>query len=299
MFYRLRSNLNQRLFDLAAGGVRRTAPIEARPAPIRVVTMLGHGAVTMYLVAIKSLYRHLPGGEIVVLDDGSLTPADRALLQHHVRPLTILPIAGVPRAGCPRGGCWERLLHVADAARDSYVIQMDSDILTTGPVPEVVAAAEANIAFTLGAALENPIEPLEAAAVRVAHEGDWHTQLLAEKLLPGLPPGLGRFYVRGSAGFAGYQRGEAHRATVEAFSSAMEGMMRERWLEWGTEQVASNYLVANQPGAFVLPWPRYCCFYPEVDYARASLLHFIGSHRYQSGVYVRSARQVIRELSTV
>lgn len=296
MLYRLRSSLNQRVFDLAARGILRTPPLEARPAPIRIVTMLGHSAVTMYLCAIKSLYRHLPGGAVEVLDDGSLTAGDRAILEHHVRPISIRPIAGVGTGPCPRGGCWERLLHVVDASRDTYVIQMDSDILTTGPVPQVVASAEANTAFTLGCDPKDPIETLEEAAARVANYDPSLTQFRAEQVLPGLPPKMGRLYVRGSAGFTGFPRGGVDRASVERFSAAMESMMPGRWAEWGTEQVASNYLLANQPGALVLPWPQYCCFYPHVDHALASLLHFIGSHRHSDGVYVRAARQVIGEL---
>lgn len=296
MLYRLRSSLNHRLFDLAARGIRRTAPIEIRPAPIQIVTMLGHSAVTMYLCAIKSLYRYLPGGSVEVLDDGSLTSSDRATLEHHIRPISIRPLAAIVTGSCPRGGCWERLLHVVDASRDSYVIQMDSDILTTGPVPQVAAAAASNTAFTLGCDPKEPIETLDEAAARVARYDASMTQFRAEQVLPGLPQGMGRLYVRGSAGFTGFPRGGVDRAVVERFSTAMEGMMPGRWAEWGTEQVASNYLLANQPGALVLPWPQYCCFSPEVDQALSSLLHFIGSYRHRDGVYARAARQVIGEL---
>lgn len=299
MLYRLRRRLGRSVFDIATRGILGTPPVRTRPALLRVVTMLSSQDLRMYLVAIKSFYRFLPGGEVVVMDDGSLTPDDHALLRRHVDPITIVPLLGVDTGACPRGNCWERLLHILDLSRDAYAIQMDSDVLTVAPVPEVVAAVASNTAFTLGSDPGLAIVDLEAAAAHVANRDDALTQVRAESLLPALPPGLGRRYVRGSAGFAGFARGGSSRGAAEAFSAAMAERMGARWTEWGTEQVASNYLVANSPGGIVLPWPKYCCFYPDVDHASASLLHFIGTWRFRSGVFVRAARRAVSDLRTV
>ncbi|WP_376087631.1 hypothetical protein ACE7GA_14620 [Roseomonas sp. CCTCC AB2023176] len=297
MLYRLRRTLHRVVFDAAVRGVLSTPPVRLRAAPLRVVTMLSSQDLRMYLVAIKSFYRFLPGGGVTVMDDGSLTPADHAALRHHVPGIEIMPLLSVNTGICPRGNCWERLLHILDLSRDGYVIQMDSDVLTVAPVPEVVAAIESNTAFTLGSEAGTAVVSLDEAGARAATMHEGLTQVRAERLLPGLPADMGRRYIRGSAGFAGFARGGSSRAAAEAFSGAMAERMGQRWTEWGTEQVASNYLVANSRGGLVLPWPAYCCFYPGVDHDSAALLHFIGTWRYRSGVFVRGARRVVRALS--
>jgi hypothetical protein len=297
MLTTFRRRFATRLLDWQCRGILETPPLLLRPAPIRVVSMVRTEHVRMYLLAIKSFCRWLPGGGVVVLDDGSLTAEDRALLARHIPGLTITPIAGIITDPCPRGGCWERLLHILDLSAESYVVQLDSDVLTIGPVPEVMAAIEANRCFTLGSDAGFGVVGLEEAAAAVAG-GDLSTlQLAAETALPGLPTGLGRRYVRGSAGFAGFARGAVTRGAAQAFSAAMQALMGERWREWGTEQVASNYLVANAAGGEVLPWPAYACFYPSVSGEESKLLHFIGTWRFERGVYAAKGRQVIHALS--
>ncbi len=291
-----RRRLARFALERACRRVFATPPLVLRPAPVKVVSMVGHRDVPMYVVAIKSLYRHLPGGGIVVLDDGTLTEGDRAAIAQQLGAPEFRRIADIPTGACPRGGCWERLLHILDLSADSYVIQMDSDVLAFGPVPEVAAAIAANAAFTLNSEPHCRIVPVEEAAAQVAEQDPRHLQFLAEQSLPGLPPGLGRLYVRGSAGFAGFARGGPDRAMADAFSAAMTARMGARWAEWGTEQVASNWVVANSPGGHVLPWDRYRCYYAEGLPEGTALAHFIGTWRFEHGVYLAGARRIIAEL---
>ncbi|PWS39213.1 hypothetical protein DFH01_08245 [Falsiroseomonas bella] len=251
----------------------------------------------MYLLAIKSFYRYIPGGEIVVLDDGSLTGADRQLLAAHLPDATVTPLADIATAPCPRGGCWERLLYILDRSDNNYVIQLDSDVLASDPIPEVTDAIARNTSFTLNSGGGMGIETLEQAAARVAGYSEEHLQPAAEQKLPLLPPEAGgRLYVRGSAGFAGFARGRHARGQAEAFSVAMQALLGSRWAEWGSEQIASNYLIANSPGGAVLTWPTYACFEPNLDPALSRLLHFVGSWRFDRGVYASRARRLISEL---
>jgi hypothetical protein len=283
-------------FDWRCRGILRTPPLRPRPAPLAVVSMVRSEHVRMYLLAIKSVYRYLPGGSVTVLDDGSLTEGDKALLHEHVGGLAITRIAGIATAPCPRGGCWERLLHILDLSAENYVIQLDSDVLASDAVPDVLAAIAANACFTLNSGVGMGIETLEAAAARVAGNDETPFQPWAERQLPNLPPDAGRLYVRGSAGFAGFARGALRRADAERFSAAMEQLLGARWAAWGSEQIASNYLVANAPGGSVLPWPLYACFEDTLDPARSSLLHFLGSFRFDRGVYADRGLRVIADL---
>jgi len=297
MLYQLRRQVATVRFDCQCRGILATPPLRLRPAPLRVVSMLRTEHLRMYLLSIKSFYRHLPGGSVTVLDDGSLTEADKAVLRQHVEGLEITRLDGIATGPCPRGGCWERLLHILDLSADAYVVQLDADILTSGPIPEVLAAIAANTCFTLNSGKDMGIETLDEAARRVAGLDTTHLQTRIEQILPDLPPEVGgRRYVRGSAGFAGFARGQLSRHAARLFSEAMQARLGARWEEWGTEQVTSSYLIANAPGGTVLTWPTYACFEPSVDPAQASLLHFIGSWRFDRGAYAAKARQVIRDL---
>lgn len=73
----------------------------------------------------------------------------------------------------------------------------------------------------------------------------------------------------------------------------MSALLGARWSEWGTEQVSSNYVVANSPDARVLPYPKYACFDLDMDPERSAFLHFIGTHRFERGVYAALANRVI------
>lgn len=295
MFYALRRRLGKQAFSWRSRGIFETPPIQQRRTGVRIVSLLRDADVAMYLLAIKSFYRFLPGAEITVIDDGTLNESHRELLKRQLGGPEIVPIASIETGRCPRGGCWERLLYILDISRDNYVIQLDADMLTTTRVPEVVEAAEANRAFTLAGSPGLQIVSLEEAAAAVAGEPDY-MQILAERALPQLPLEMGRLYVRGSAGFAGFARGGPSRAEAEAFSVAMEEMLGERWSEWGSEQVTSNYIVCNSPGGLVLPWPKYVCFAPGVAWQEAAMFHFIGTWRFDDGIYAAKAKQVIASL---
>lgn len=300
MFSNLRTRLKTRHLEFVCRDILRTKQVQPGTLPgtlpVTVVSMVQSAHTLMYLLAIKSFLRHMPAAAVTVIDDGSLTPADHDLLRAHVGGLSILPIAGIDTGACPRGGTWERLLYILDLSTTRYVVQLDSDILIIAPIPEVVEAIAANRSFTLGSDAQYGIMTTEEAARAIAGMDPAETQFAAEFALPRIPPEIGRFYVRGSSGFAGFARGASSRATAEAFSAAMEAEMGKRWEEWGTEQVASNFLVASSPGGFVLPWPKYCCFYDREDVAESALIHFIGTWRFRGGVYARLGRRVAAEL---
>ncbi len=296
MLTNLRRRLETARFNVAVRGILRAPPARPGAAPVHVVSMVRTEHLRMYLLSIKSFLAQVPARAVTVLDDGSLTPADQALLRAHVTGLAITPLAAIDTAPCPRGGCWERLLHILDLARHDYVVQLDSDILTARPIPEVLDAIAANRSFTLGTAGDFHRITAAQAAANMAGQDMALTQVAAEHALGALPGDIGTHYIRGSAGFAGFARGAVPRARAHAFSTAMQAQLGARWAAWGTEQVASNFLIANAPGGDVLPWPRYICHYARDDDERAALLHFLGSWRFERGTYARLGRRVVGEL---
>ncbi len=294
-FYRLRRQLARARFEHQCRAVRATPPIVPVAAPLTLLSMVSHADVVMYLIAVKSLYRRLGRGKIVIVDDGSLTEADRDLLGEHLGHPTIVALSSVDTGSCPKGGTWERLILILDLTAEDYVIQVDSDTLATGMVDEVATCIEDNRAFTLGTRMGQRFVTLREAAARISDVAGEHVQLAAERAMAHLDGCDRRRYVRGSSGFAGFARGGFRSADLEVFSGEMSGLIGERWNRWGSEQVASNYVVANSPGSQVLPYPKYACFDLAMEPAGSAFLHFIGTNRFDRGVYATLANRVMAD----
>ena len=103
-----------------------TPPIVPMDDGVILFSMIGTAVLLPYLVAVKSLHAQLQRGRVMLLDDGTLTDADKAVLAHHVGNPQILTFADIDTAPCPKGNCWERLLAILDLRREHYVIQLDS-----------------------------------------------------------------------------------------------------------------------------------------------------------------------------
>jgi hypothetical protein len=284
--------ISHKLNALALRRVLKTPPLRMqRDGPV-FLSMLCHRDLNMYLTSFKSAYRQVACGRAVIVDDGSLTADDRAVLNHHIPELDFIDIAAVDRGPCPAGGTWERLLTVVDLSADDYVIQLDADCVTAGPIHEVVDAYRANRAFTLAGEATTVLTSALTASRRDTHR---HIQAAAEIALGGLPDAASVKYVRGCSGFTGFPRGVAKREDLYKFSEFMAAKLGKRWTEWGTEQFSSNFLLANCPNVLILPWDKYMSYWGE-PVEGVAFYHFIGTYRYHGGVYTRVAKQAIQDM---
>ncbi len=285
----------------AAAGILGTPPIRARDDDVILFSMIGTRVLLPYLVAVKSLHARLARGRVAILDDGTLTPEDKSLLAHHCDNPPITPIAAVDTGPCQRGGTWERLLTILDLRRSAYVIQLDSDTVTLGPVPEIVGAIAAGRSFTLRGGDDSALLGLEeASAYARAHRdpGKDHMQWAIEAALADvrIPHRGGLRYVRGCSGFAGFAPSTEGRGLVEAFSAEAARLIGPRWHEWGSEQVSSNFETANAADPLLLPHSRYLNYWRQAIPGDAALVHFLGTNRYHAGLYAAAVRRVIAEL---
>ena len=262
--------------------------------------MVCHGEVLMYLLAVKSFCRQLGSvPEIVALNDGSLTDADLAVMRVHLPTMRVAAVAAIETGTCPRGSCWERLMLICDLARDSYIVQLDCDTLTPGPIPEIAAAIANNHSFTLLGDRSYPhLEPMQEAHGRLKASTSTQVQAVCERGFDQLPESADLLYLRGNAGFTGFAQGSLTRERIAWFSDLMRRLAGPQWEQWGSEQLTSNLLISNTPDAKPLPVPRYLSFWahPEIDYRACSFLHFIGPHRYDDGLYLELARRLIAAL---
>lgn len=298
---RIRRAWGERSFDRVAKGVLRTVPLSVSGESPLFLSMVCHRDVAAYLLAIKSLYLAIGQGRIVVIDDGSLNAEDCRILRHHIPRLDFLRVTDIDTRTCPRGACWERLVKIIQLTADNYVIQADADTLVSGAIPEVVDCWKSNRSFLLGTDVGQEVAPAASVAREVLgwieqarrHGRQVSAIMLAEAALATLPDAFARRYVHASAGFAGFAKNAFNPHDLELFSSLMKERLGKLWNEWGSEQVASNYMLANSPSAVVLPFSRYACFEPHLPPGERSFLHYIGTYRFDHGVYQRKAQDFL------
>ena len=299
MFYQLKDRVRRYRFAGACKGVLRAAPVALDASSnLLVLSQVQHKDVLLYLLAVKSFARQVRPRTVCVLNDGSLSANDRAVLREHIPGVNLLELAEFRSAICPRGGTWERLLAIASLVRDHYVIQLDSDTLTIGPIEEVRHCIERQSAFALGTWNNQKVETMRErceTARKLAHQTDGHVQLVAEANLDKLDDFESLRYVRGCSGFAGFARQSFTREFVEAISGQMQAAIGAKWSEWGSEQVMSNIVIANIPNAIVLPHPKYADCH-KMQPGVTEFVHFIGSCRFDDGNYARLGAQIIARL---
>jgi hypothetical protein len=294
MFYKQKDQLRRWWFGRRTRCILKSPPIKLDVGGPALLTLLQHKDVQMYLAAIKSFARHLRPNEVHIVDDGSLTSEDRVLLGEHVPGVVFHDLKTSREHDLPSGGCWERLSAVARLSETRYVIQLDADTLTLAGIPEVEEAVRNKQSFTIGTWDDQALEPaIERARAAQAHLGNGtpHVQLLAEAAFDRLHNNEDLLYVRGCAGFAGFAPGPGKLQLMKTLSAQLSALIGDRWQEWGSEQVMSNLVVANQPNAIVLPHPAYAdC--EKKQCGRTRFIHFIGTCRFRTGDYARMIRRM-------
>lgn len=298
MFYRLRSKYKKARFYRLTAEILETPPMPVVNAPWSIISMVAKSDVQMYLLSLKSFYSYIGRGKIVAIIDRDLPQDSRDLLKRHFPGIRFVILEDIDTGICQRGGTWERVLHLVDHSREEYAIQIDCDTLTFGhDIDEVLHCVANNIPFTLGSG-GNPIESMSEAASRARRSEGNFVGLAAERLFDRYPNAEGLKYVRGSSGFAGFAKNGISREMVEDFHRNMEKLLGARWTEWGTEQCASNFAIANSPNAVVMQRPKYGNFSPGINRAMASFLHFYGTHRYEDDFFAKRGLDVIAALKS-
>lgn len=304
MFYRLKDNIKRGWFNFRCREIIRTPPIRMIKNNVLILSMVSHVDLLMYLIAIKSFYYYLREGQIVVINDGSLTPNDLGTLSYHIPDLRLIDIADIKTGNCPKGGTWERHLFIADNVKHHYIIQLDADTVTYQEMPEVVKCIKDNISFAIGTEPELLVRPMKYTCEKVKpwlsyKWGRDSTQVISESNFCNLINYEKMLYVRCGSSFTGFAKNSFSRKNVESFSQNMESIIGLRWRGWGSEQVTSNFVIANTPGACVLPYPKYASYFLNygINYENSAFVHFIGINRFKNGLYMQFARYIIKMIN--
>jgi hypothetical protein len=290
MFYRLRRAFQYRRAHRDFARILATPPVSRRDDRTIILSQVQHRDLQMYLVAAKSLAHHNRVSRFHVIDDGSLTAHDHALLGFHLPGVTITPIAAHSAASPVQGGTWERLTAVAALAESDYVVQLDSDTVTLGPLAEVLDCIHQRRSFAMMSAQDSQILPLAAVAERARRFSSRHIQVAAEQCLDALDRSIGVRYAIATSAFAGFAPSPDRAQRLQQFSRAMAARLHARWAEWGSEQVSSNFLVACDPQAVLLPYRRYRNFDGNPLEPECTFVHFFGTYRFDADVYRSVAR---------
>jgi hypothetical protein len=306
MLKKLKTAYNKIQFQKVAARIRDTAPVTlSSNDDIIIVSQVYHAAMDMSLLALKSFAHHFTRGKFNILDDGSLTADDYTQLKYHLPNLTITHINDIPLGKCPKGGCWERLIHVIELSKEAYVIQVDTDTLTIGALPEINQCVLNNQAFTIGNPMwSKPTDVGYMSRLALAWQGD-HVQVKTEQQLTNLSSIPLKTYLRGCAAFTGFPKGLFDFEVLEAFSQEMATLIgKNKWHDWGSEQVSSNVMVSLCENAMILPWPKYMNFgFPTQTggnkdlnnfHGKTAVMHFIGSNRYDHRVYEKLSGNIIK-----
>lgn len=273
--------------------ILRTPPVQPGALPFMLLSMVHTRDVLSYLVALKSFVHFLNPERIVVVCDPSITEQDQALLRQHAPHIELRAADEFTAPDIPRGGTWERLFAISGFVREHYVVQLDADTVTLQAIPEVLEAINKGHGFVLGELPDTPLRRLPAVrehALPLLKPGA-HIQTMTEADMAnaGLPDEA--LYVRGCSGFTGFPRTDQMRERMLDFSRRMGARLGQDWTRWGTEQVTSNYLVANAEGTRALPFPKYGT--PDCADEASAFLHFIGSMRFVNDKYATASRQAI------
>jgi len=274
--------------------VLSTPPVVRGNLPFLLLSMVHTRDIHAYLVALKSFVHFTNPERIVVVCDPSVTEQDQELLRRQVPHIELRPADEFVHPDIPRGGVWERLYAISGFVRDHYVVQLDADTVTTQAIPEVLEGIRTGTGFVLADLPDTPLCALPAVRERAL---GWlkpgaHIQTIAESEMAnvGLPADV--LYVRGCAGFTGFPRSATMRDDMTDFSRRMTAKLGADWKRWGTEQVTSNFLVANANGTRALPFPKYGT--PDCATPETAFYHFIGSMRFINGKYEATSRAAIR-----
>lgn len=296
--------ISLRYFNRSCAAITGSTPLQAGSIDFAITSQLQHKDVIPYLVALKSFCHFcVTPKEVHIVNDGTLTENDIALLKRQIPMLKLIDITDVDTGSCPRGGTWERLAYISQLSQRIYTLQMDADTLTRAPLSEVIDCIQEGRSFILGTDTGNIVEGFhtgerlgsfqEAAdfANQVSHS---HIQLRTERAMPKLDMKQ-QYYMRGCSGFAGFAKGVIDWSVAEEFSAQMRKLLddgEESWKIWGTEQITSNFLLSNTPNPFVLVEPKYLNSLRHKVTEDVNFLHFLGTYRFSDDVYRRQAIDV-------
>lgn len=297
--HRVRRDYYRWRYLQAARYILATAPLRPGTLPFILLSMVHRRDILSYLTAVKSFSRFASPKRIVVICDPSMDEADCALLMRHIPHIELRRASEFTHQKIPCGGTWERLFSISEYVTEEYVVQLDADTITCNAIPEVLNSIHSGSGFVLGESSNQRFLSLEetSANAKAILTPTAHIQTLSEAVMDDIGFAQNALYVRGCSGFTGFPKTSFMRDNLLYFSEKMAEKLGHGWTRWGTEQVTSNFLVANASNASVLPFPKYST--PDVLSSDTAFLHFIGSMRFTNNKYEKTTLISIQSMPRI
>ncbi len=284
MLYKIRNKISYYNIDrfIRRQIVNYQAAVDSS-SPFILVTQLCKRDLYLYLVSVISFTRRNKPKKIIIINDGSLGQNELLILNSYIPSFEVIEIGDIETGRCPRGGTWERLVLCCKLSAEKFVVQLDADTITIDEMLEVRNAIYQKKAFILGTYRCSSLLNLSEASRFANNIKSQSIQIIAEQQLVNLDSQYPDLYMRGCSGFAGYS-GMLSFSLLEEFSTRMQDLLGEKnWKKWGSEQFASNYILANS-NPDILAEPKYQNYYQGVDISNSIFVHFIGRDRFKSDI---------------
>lgn len=293
-------NLNRRLqvarFNMKTKKIFETPPIRIVSAPWSIVSMVGDNDVGMYILALKSFYKKLGSGNVTAIISKKMADSAVKQISDHFIGIELEFLEDIDVGPFQRGGTWERLIYIVQKSRGCYVLQLDCDTLTIGPdISEITNSIKINASYAYSDS-NRPVKTLSDAGYEATASTSNYVGTVLERSFCNWPDARSLKYCRGSSAITGFAVASCDVAKLEFFHSNMKKFLGDRCREWGTEQCASNFMIANSPNVSILPFPAYST-YPGLGTDKGvKMYHFLGSVRYRDGYYARTGIKIIQDL---
>jgi len=265
----------------AIAGILDTPPVMARKDGLVLFAAIGCASLLPAMVAIKSLARPLQRGRVVLLDDGTLTAEDRAVLAHHFDDPQILRADSINLRGFPTGHGWESLLAMLERRSGEYWLRVSHDSVTLGDVPEIAAAIGSNRSLVELApdSGPDPVLPFsEVFSSDVLTAGRWR-------------------YIHAGGGLAGLAAAQGGRIIAEAALALLPAPAANSKGRAEPDQ-AIGFIVGNEPMPVCLPKNLYRVWARGEEWrVGPAFLRFAPANSERNGAWADASRAAIALLA--
>ncbi len=300
--------------------ITATRPITTNPnADTEVHSAVPHRYVYAYLIALKSLLQYHADLSVVVHDDGSLTSADKKLIECHLPHCRIITRADAdsafdeldnPFLSKVRNSytSYIKLFDTSFSSRSKRVIIIDTDTLflkrpdaiidwiVNGGKPWYHLAPKGKMKLKESAKPNN-----SASSTAPAEPQKDHIQTLIMKNLDGINATLNKNYSIEQgfcSGFIGYDSKAIELEELNELFSLLYKDFGDKIFKWGSEQTTHGLLLCSK-GAEALPIGEYFVFTQlNANQAKdATFVHFVGENRFHRFIYPELANKIIKSLN--
>jgi len=292
-------------------GIQRTAPIATNTeANTSVHSIVGHRFINAYLVAIKSFLRYFSDVAVYAHDDGTLSPADRKLIEAQIIGAQIYTRNEADRRF--DAGMNDPFLSSVRKSYTSYLKLFDPTFIGNGKRIMLldtdtlfIRRPDAIIDWACNGGTPwyhlAPTGDMKRGKASLPQVTEKHIQTLIMENIDDINRETGNNYTMRQgfcAGFVGYDVGTVDFGELKKLLQVLFEKFAGRIFRWGAEQTIHGLILCSK-GARALPIEDYFVFTQNNAHLadQATFIHFVGENRFYRMYYPKLARKMTNELN--